>query len=79
MFGLFKNEELHIEIRPACPKCKKEFMLDLKKFLPGKTHRCFACGTVASFDPSLAERIQKQIADLETSIRELHQNFSDKV
>ena len=79
MFGLFKDEELHIEIRPACPKCKKEFMLELKKFLPGKAHRCFACGTVASFDPSLADRIQKQITDLETSIREVYQSFSAKM
>lgn len=79
MFGLFKDEELYIEIRPMCPKCKKEFVLDLKKFLPGKAHRCFACGTVSSFDPALADRIQKQIADLETSIREVHQSFSVKM
>lgn len=78
MFGLFKERELYIEIRPMCPKCKKEFMLDLKKFLPGKAHSCFACGTVAPFDPSLAERIQKQLHDLEVSIREVFESFSGK-
>ncbi len=78
MFGLFKDRELYIEIRPLCPKCKKEFMLDLKKFLPGKAHSCFACGTVAAFDPSLADRIQKQLHDLEVSIREVFESFSVK-
>jgi len=78
MFGLFKDRELYVEIRPMCPKCKKEFMLDLKKFLPGKAHSCFACGTVAPFDPSLAERIQKQLHELEVSIREVFESFSPK-
>lgn len=78
MFGLFKDKELYIEIRPMCPKCKKEFMLDLKKFLPGKAHSCFACGTVASFDPSLADRVQKQLHDLEGSIKEALESFSGK-
>lgn len=78
MFGLFKNRELYIEIRPMCPKCKKEFMLDLKKFLPGKAHSCFACGTVVPFDSSLADRIQKQLHDLEISIREVLESFSGK-
>jgi hypothetical protein len=78
MFGLFKDRELYVEIRPTCPKCKKEFMLDLKKFLPGKAHSCFACGTVAPFDPSLAEKIQKQLHDLEISIREVFESFGVK-
>lgn len=78
MFGLFKNTELYIEIRPVCPKCKKEFLVDLKKFLPGRAHSCFACGTVAPFDPSLAERIQKQLHDLEVSIREVFDGFNVK-
>jgi hypothetical protein len=78
MFGLFKDTELFIEIRPTCPKCKKQFLLDLKKFLPGKAHSCFACGTVAPFDPSLAERVQKQLHDLEVSIREVFDSFNGK-
>jgi hypothetical protein len=78
MFGLFKDRELYVEVRPTCPKCKKEFMLDLKKFLPGKAHSCFACGTVAPFDPSLAEKIQKQLHDLEISIREVFESFGVK-
>lgn len=78
MFGLFKDGELYIEIRPVCPKCKKEFMLDLRRFLPGKAHSCFACGTVAPFDPSLADRIQKQLHDLGISIREVLDSFNAK-
>ncbi len=50
MLGSFKDKQLYIELRPQCPKCKKEFMLDLKKFLPGRAHSCYACGTVAQFD-----------------------------
>jgi hypothetical protein len=78
MLGLFKNRELYIEIRPVCPKCKKEFMLDLNKFLPGKAHSCFACGAVAPFDPALAERVQKQLHDLGVSIREVIDSFNGK-
>lgn len=50
-------------------------MLDLKKFLPGKAHSCHACGTIAQFDGQLAERVQKLMLDLESSIREVHESF----
>lgn len=69
---------MYIELRPQCPKCKKEFMLDLKKFLPGKAHSCHACGTVAPFDGQLAEKIQNLVRELETSIREVHESFSSQ-
>ncbi len=78
MLGSFKDRQLYVEVRPQCPKCKKEFMLDLKKFLPGKAHSCYACGTVAQFDESLAERVQKQIHDLEVTIREIYESFSSR-
>jgi hypothetical protein len=78
MVGLFKEKQLYIELRPQCPKCKKEFMLDLKKFTPGSAHSCYACGTVAQFDMSLAEKVQKQLHDLETSIREVNESFSSR-
>ena len=51
MLGSFKDKRLYIELRPQCPKCKKEFMLDLKNFLPGHAHSCLACGTVALHCP----------------------------
>jgi tRNA U54 and U55 pseudouridine synthase Pus10 len=51
-------------------------MLDLKKFLPGKAHSCYACGTVAQFDSQIAERVQKLIHDLESSIYEVNISFS---
>ncbi len=69
------NESLSIEIRPRCPKCKKEFMLNLRNYLPGKQRACFACGTVTQFDSALAERVQKQIRDLEVSIQEVFESF----
>ncbi len=76
MIGLFKDGQLYIELRPRCPKCKKEFMLDLKKFLPGKAHSCYGCGTVTQFDSQMAEHIQKLIGELETSIRVVHKDIS---
>ncbi len=76
MLGSFKDRQLYVELRPQCPKCKKEFMLELKNFLPGKAHSCYACGTVVQFDESLAERVQKQIHDLELSIHEIYEGFS---
>ena len=78
MIGTFKNRQVYLELRPQCPKCKKEFMLDLKKFLPGKAHSCHACGTVAQFDGNLAEKIQKLMHDLEASICEVHESFSSR-
>jgi len=78
MLGSFKDKRLYIELRPQCPKCKKEFMLDLKNFLPGHAHSCFACGTVAQFDTALADKVQKQIHDLEVSIREVYDSFSSR-
>ena len=78
MLGSFKDKQLYIELRPQCPKCRKEFMLDVRKFQPGRAHSCYACGTVAQFDAPLAEKIQKQIHDLEVSIREVYESFSPK-
>ena len=78
MLGSFKDKQLYIELRPQCPKCKKEFLLDLKKFLPGRAHSCYACGTVAQFDASLAERVQKQMHELEVSMREVCESFSPR-
>ena len=75
MIGIFKDRQVYIELRPQCPKCKKEFMLDLKRFLPGRAHSCHACGTVAPFDGQLAERVQKLMHDLESSIREVNESF----
>lgn len=76
MIGTFKNNQIYIELRPRCPKCKKEFMLDIRKFLPGKAHSCHACGTVAQFDSPLAERIQKLVHELDESINEIYESFS---
>jgi hypothetical protein len=70
-----QHESLSIEVRPRCPKCKKEFMLNLKNYLPEKQRACFACGTVTQFDTQLAEKVQKQIRDLELSIHEIFENF----
>lgn len=75
MIGTIKNRQVYLELRPQCPKCKKEFMLDLKKFIPGRAHSCHACGTVAPFDGHLAEKIQKLMHELEESIREVHDSF----
>jgi hypothetical protein len=69
------SEELAVEIRPRCPKCKKEFMLNLRNYIPGKYHACYACGTVTQFDNALAERLQKEIKDLEVSIHEVFGRF----
>jgi uncharacterized Zn finger protein len=78
MLGTFKDKQLYLEVRPQCPKCKKEFMLDLKKFIPGRTHSCYACGTVAQFDAQLAEKVQKLVHDLEVSVREVLESFSSR-
>jgi hypothetical protein len=71
MLGSFKDRQLYVELRPQCPKCKKEFMLDLKRFLPGKAHSCFACGTVVVFNPALAEKVQVALKELESVIGEV--------
>jgi hypothetical protein len=69
------REGLAVEIRPRCPKCKKEFMLNLKNYIPGKYHACYACGTVTQFDNALAERLQKELKDVEISIQEVFEGF----
>ena len=76
MLGQFKNRQLYIELRPQCPKCKKEFLLDLKKFVPGGAHSCYACGTVVQFDVALAEKVQKLMHELESSIWDVYQSIS---
>ena len=72
------KERLSIIIRPRCPKCKKEFMMNLKHYLPGKYHACYGCGTVTQYDTTLAEKLQKQINDLELSIQEVYDSFLSK-
>lgn len=64
-------EGLIVEVRPRCGKCKKEFSLNLKNYLPGKLHACSACGTVIRFDTALGERVQKLTRELETAIQEV--------
>jgi hypothetical protein len=76
VIGLFRDGQLYIELRPRCPKCKKEYMLDLKKFLPGKAHSCYGCGTITQFDSQMAEQVQKLLCELETSIRVVHKDIS---
>ncbi len=78
MIGQYKDKQLYIELRPRCPKCQKEFMLDLKKFTAGGAHSCHACGTVAQFDAALAEKLQRIIHDLEEAIREVFESFTLK-
>ncbi len=78
MFGSFKDKQLYVELRPRCPKCKKEFMLDLKKFLPGRAHSCLGCGTVTQFDAALAERAEKLLHELEVAIQEVYESFSSR-
>jgi hypothetical protein len=62
-------EDLIIEIRPKCGKCKKEFMLNLKNYLPGKLHACTACGNFIRFDETIADNIQRLIKELEVTIQ----------
>ncbi len=78
MLGQYKNKQLYIELRPRCPKCQKEFMLDLKKFTAGGAHSCHACGTVSQFDAALADRVQKLIDELEETIRDVLDSFGKK-
>ena len=63
-------EGLIIEIRPRCGKCKKEFALSLKNYLPGKYHSCIACGNVIHFDEAIADKIQKLTQEFEVAIQE---------
>jgi DNA-directed RNA polymerase subunit RPC12/RpoP len=63
-------EGLIIEIRPQCGKCKKEFMLNLKNYLPGKYHTCTACGNKIQFDEALTQRVQKLTKEFEDAIQE---------
>lgn len=65
------TEGLAVETRPRCAKCKKEFVLNLKNYLPGKFHSCHACGTVIQFDPVLAEKVQSLIKEFEVLIHEV--------
>ncbi len=76
MIGLFKDNQLYIELRPRCPKCRKEFMLDLRKFTAGGAHSCHACGTVTQFDAVLTERVQKLAHDLEEAIHDVFDSFA---
>ena len=74
-FTALEERELNIVIRPRCPKCKKEFMLRLTNYVPGKHHACYACGTVTQFDTALAERVQQQMKELDKSIQEIFTGF----
>ncbi|MGA3174003.1 MAG: hypothetical protein ABSE25_06180 [Syntrophorhabdales bacterium] len=76
MVSQFKNSQLSVQLRPRCPKCKKEFMLDLKKFLPNGAHSCFACGTVTRYDAALSEKVQGLIHELEVAVKDVVDSLS---
>jgi hypothetical protein len=63
-------EGLIVEIRPRCGKCKKEFALSLKNYLPGKYLSCSACGNVIHFGEAVADKIQKLTQEFEVAIQE---------
>ena len=54
-------------------------MLDLKRYLPGKAHSCYGCGTVTQFDSQMAEQVQNLLCELETSIRAVQTSISDRI
>jgi hypothetical protein len=64
------QDDLIIDIRPKCGKCKKEFMLSLKNYTPGKFHSCTACGNVIQFNVAIAEKIQKLTKEFADTIRQ---------
>ncbi len=76
MIGQLKNKQLYIELRVRCPKCQKEFILDLRKFTAGGVHSCYACGTVTQFDAAIAEKVQGRIRDLEEAISDVFDSFT---
>jgi hypothetical protein len=78
VLGQFKNKQLYIELRPRCPKCQKEFMLDLRKFTAGGAHSCHACGTVAPFNGALADKVQGLVHELEETISDVFESFAVK-
>jgi tRNA U54 and U55 pseudouridine synthase Pus10 len=67
-------EGLIIEIRPRCAKCKKEFILNLKNYLPGKFHSCYGCGTVIQYNDEVAEKVQRLLKEIEVSIQEVFED-----
>jgi uncharacterized Zn finger protein len=76
VLGQFKNKQLYIELRPRCPKCQKEFMLELRKFTAGGAHSCHACGTVAPFNAALADKVQGLVHELEETISDVFESFA---
>jgi transcription elongation factor Elf1 len=78
MIGQLKDTQLYIELRVRCPKCRKEFMLDLRKFTGGGAHSCYACGTVTQFDAAIAEKVQGRTHDLEEALHDVFDSFTPK-
>jgi uncharacterized Zn finger protein len=78
VLGQFKNKQLYIELRPRCPKCQKEFMLELRKFTAGGAHSCHACGTVAPFNAALADKVQGLVHEIEEAISDVCESFAAK-
>jgi hypothetical protein len=67
--------ELNILIRLRCPKCRKEFQMPLKKFVPSGSLKCFSCGTMTTFNADKAGKVQTQVKELEALIEDIQERF----
>jgi uncharacterized Zn finger protein len=67
--------ELFVQIKLKCPKCKKEFAMNIKKFVPTGSLSCFGCGTVTPFNMEKAGRIQDGVREMERQIEDIQENF----
>jgi len=67
--------ELFVLIKLRCPKCKKEFSMNIKKFVPTGSLSCFGCGTVTPFDEDKARKVQDEVRDLERQIDDIQERF----
>lgn len=67
--------ELYLQITLKCPKCKKEFGMNVKKLIPSGSLRCFACGTVTPFSEEKTRKMQDRVRELEVMIDDMRENF----
>lgn len=67
--------DLFVLIKLRCPKCKKEFAMNIKKFVSTGSLSCFGCGTVTPFDEDKAGKVQDEVRELERQIDDLQEHF----
>lgn len=70
---------MELEIDIECPQCKHKFKQKLRDVKPGASHKCTSCGANITFTGDDLSKAQKELDNLERTIKNISKNLKIKL